>query len=203
MKKSLKRIGICALLSCLVWGVSLLKDKHALQNQLIRLHVVAASDTAEDQAIKLQVRDAVVKDLQKNMRSVLDTEQARAYLQDNLPKIEALANDVLHAAGSGQQAIVSLQREVFPVRFYDTFTLPSGIYEALRITIGEGKGHNWWCVVYPALCVGATVDEFEASAQCAGLSDSLTATLSGEKSYEVRFLLLDAIGKLENFLHTR
>jgi len=66
MKKSLKRIGICALLSCLVWGVSLLKDKHALQNQLIRLHVVAASDTAEDQAIKLQVRDAVVKDLQKN-----------------------------------------------------------------------------------------------------------------------------------------
>ena len=78
---------------------------------------------------------------------------------------------------------------------------PAGIYEALRITIGAGEGHNWWCVVFPALCVGATVSEFEETAHCAGMNDSLTGALAGEESYEARFLVLDALGRLENFLH--
>ena len=202
MRKNLKRIGLCLLLSGLVWGIMIARDKYTLQNHLIRLHVVAASDTARDQAIKLQVRDAVIMNLRENMENVLDTSQARRYLQENLPRIEALANEVLDAAGCSGTAAVSLGREAFPVRFYDTFALPSGIYETLRITIGEGKGHNWWCVVFPALCVGATVEEFEESAQCAGLPDSLTATLA-EEGYEVRFFVLDALGKVENFLHKR
>ena len=135
------------------------------------------------------------------MEQVADAQQAKTYLQDNLPKIEALANKVLRAAGCEDIAVASLELEEFGVRHYDTFTLPSGIYEALRITIGEGSGQNWWCVVFPALCVGATVEDFEETAQCAGLSGSLTSTLTGEDSYEVRFLALDALGRLENFLH--
>ena len=91
--------------------------------------------------------------------------------------------------------------EEFATRYYDTFTLPAGIYEALRITIGEGEGQNWWCVVFPTLCVGATVEEFEETAHCAGFSDGLTGALTGEDGYEVRFFFLDALGKLENFLH--
>ena len=201
MGKCLKRIGICLLTVCLVWGFLIVADKQTLQNELIRLHVVAASDSEYDQALKLQVRDAVVNSLQENMQNVADAAQAKAYLQENLPKIEALANRVLREAGCSDVAIVSLQLEEFSTRYYDTFTLPAGIYEALRITIGEGAGHNWWCVVFPTLCVGATVEEFEETAQCAGLSDSLTAALTGEEDYEIRFFLLDALGKLENFLH--
>ncbi|MBR4289508.1 MAG: stage II sporulation protein R [Oscillospiraceae bacterium] len=201
MGKAVKRVMLCALMACLVWVAMLITDKQTLRNELIRLHVVAASDAAEDQALKLQVRDAVVNSLRENMENVTDSEQAKAYLQENLPKIEALANRVLQEAGCSDVATVSLRLEEFSTRYYDTFTLPAGIYESLRITIGAGQGHNWWCVVFPSLCVGATVEEFEDTAQCAGMSDALTAALAGEESYEVRFFVLDAMGRLENFLH--
>ena len=201
MGKALKRVGICLVVAAMVWCAMILFDKQTLQNELIRLHVVAASDSEEDQALKLRVRDAVVESLQESMENMGDMAQARAYLQENLPKIEALANRVLRAAGSTDVAMVSLQLEEFATRYYDTFTLPAGIYEALRITIGPGEGQNWWCVVFPSLCVGATVEDFEETAHCAGLSDSLTDTLAGEEGYEVHFLILDALGKLENFLH--
>ena len=201
MRKALKQIALCALISALVWVAMIVSDKQTLQDHLIRLHVVASSDESSDQELKLRVRDAVIDSLRSDMENFADMDQAKAYLQENLPKIEDLANQTLRLYGSEELASVSLKSEEFPVREYDTFTLPSGIYESLRITIGKGEGRNWWCVVFPALCVGSTVDEFEETAQCAGLSSSLTATLSGEEDYEVRFLALDVLGKLENFLH--
>ena len=201
MGKCLKRMGICLLIAGLVWSVMLVKDKQMLRNELIRLHVVGASDGQEDQALKLRVKDAVVESLRAEMENVADMEQARAYLNRQLPNIEALANRVLQEAGCGDVATVSLQPEAFGTRYYDTFTLPAGIYESLRITIGPGAGKNWWCVVFPSLCVGATVEEFEESAQCAGFSDALTGALTGAQPYEVRFFVLDALGQLENFLH--
>ena len=201
MKKCLKRIGICALLAALVWGGTVIADRQRLREELVRLHVVAASDSEEDQALKLQVRDAVVESLQEGLADVADVDQAKAYLQENLPKIEAVANQVLQAAGCEDVATVSLAVEEFATRVYDTFTLPAGIYESLRITIGEGEGHNWWCVVFPSLCVSATSEGFEETASCAGFPDSLTGALEGEEGYEVRFFLLDALGELENFLH--
>ena len=201
MKKALNRLGFCLLTACLVWTASIIADRQTLNQELIRLHVVAASDSQEDQNMKLRVRDIVVASLQESMKDVTDTQQARAYLQEHLPKIEELANRVLRESGCTDRAEVSLQLEEFATRYYDTFTLPAGIYEALRITIGPGAGQNWWCVVFPTLCVGATVAEFEETAQCAGLSEQLTGALTGEKSYEVRFFLLDALGRMENFLH--
>lgn len=201
MRKCLKRIGFCAFIACMVWVYMIAADRQTLRQELIRFHVVAASDAQEDQALKLQVRDAVVSSLRRDMDQLTDTQQAKAYLQENLPKIEALANRVLRAAGSTDLAVASLKTEEFPTRCYDTFTLPAGVYDALRITIGEGEGHNWWCVVFPALCVGATVEEFEESAQCSGLSDGMITALSADGDYEVRFFVLDAIGRLENFLH--
>ena len=197
----MKRIGFCVLLACAVWLFMVAADKQTLRNELIRLHVVAASDSEEDQALKLQVRDAVINSLRDNMENIADAEQAKRYLQETLPKIEALANRVLQEAGCADVATVSLQPEEFTTRYYDTFTLPAGVYESLRITIGEGQGHNWWCVVFPTLCVGVTVEEFEDTAHCAGLNDTLTAALAGEESYEVRFFVLDALGRLENFFH--
>lgn len=185
----------------IIWLAGIISDKQTLCDELIRLHVVAASDSQEDQKLKLQVRDAVVNSLRENMSHVTDVAQAKAYLQQNLPKIEEIANRVLWDAGVHDCATVSLQQEEFDTRYYDTFTLPAGVYESLRITIGDGNGHNWWCVVFPAMCVGATVSKFKETAQCAGLSAPLTETLAGEESYETRFLILDALGRLENFLH--
>lgn len=201
MRKNLRRVGFCLMVVCFVYLGALVMDRQTLKNELVRLHVVAASDSAEDQAVKLRVRDAVIESLRSEMQNLTDVEQAKAYLQENLPKIEKVANRVLAESGFTDTASVSLCVEEFATRFYDTFTLPAGLYESLRITIGPGEGHNWWCVVFPNLCLPATSDGFEAVACGAGLSETLTDTLTGEAGYEVRFFLLDAIGQLENLLH--
>ena len=201
MMKAWKQLGICILAVVMVWTGALLADRQTLRQELVRLHVVAASDSSEDQAIKLQVKDAVVSSLKTELENLRSAEEALAYLQAQLPQIELLANQILQASGSGDVAGVSLQMEEFPTRYYDTFALPAGVYQALRITIGAGDGKNWWCVAFPGLCLPATTSGFEDAASCAGLSDGLTATLEEESGYEIRFWLLDALGRLENFLH--
>ena len=198
MRKSLKRLGICALIVCLVWAAGIVSNKQLLQNGLIRLHVVAASDSETDQNLKLLVRDAVIRSLRENMDHVKDMEEAKAYLRENLPKIEALANGVLQNAGIHDTVTVSLRPEEFGTRVYDTFTLPAGVYDALRIVIGEGQGKNWWCVVFPGLCIPAASEDAAAVAAGAGFPEGLNNTLIGEEGYELRFGILDAMGKLEN-----
>lgn len=198
MKKLMRRVGICLMLAALVWCGALIADRQQLKQELIRFHVVANSDSEEDQAVKLQVRDAVIASVEADLRKIADVEEAKLYLQKNLPKIQQIANETLIAAGFAPDAAVSLCQEAFDTRYYDTFSLPAGVYEALRITIGAGEGHNWWCVTFPGLCIPATSDGFEAEAAGAGFSDALTGALAGEEEYEVRFFLLDALGKLEN-----
>lgn len=201
MKKICKRIAICACIAALIWGWSIVNDRQKLNEELIRLHVVAASDSEEDQAIKLRVRDAVVESLSDAMADITDIAQARAYLEENLPKIRQAANDTLKALGCDEEVTVTLEKEVFDTRYYDTFTLPAGVYEALRVTIGEGEGQNWWCVAFPTLCIPAASEGFEDVAAGAGFSESLTAALKGKNGYEVRFFLLDALGKLEGYFY--
>lgn len=201
MRKIRNMLLFCFVLTATVWLCALITDKQTLRQELVRLHVVAASDSDEDQNMKLRLKDAVVESLKAEMENLSSAEEAKAYLQENLPKIEAFANRFLQEAGYADTATVSLGLEEFSTRVYDTFTLPAGIYEALRITIGEGEGRNWWCVVFPSLCLPATSEGFEDAASCAGFSDSLTAALEGEEGYEIRFWVLDALGRLENFLH--
>lgn len=198
MKKLLKRVVICLLIAVFFWCGNLFSHKRQLRENLIRLHVVANSDSEADQAIKLQVRDAVVESLKQDLQSLQNLEEAKAYLQRNLPKIESLANETLKRAGIDEDAVVTLCREAFDKRIYDTFTLPAGVYESLRIIIGQGEGHNWWCVVFPSLCLPATTEGFEDVAAGAGFSEELRHTLTGEEGYQVRFFLLDALGQLEN-----
>lgn len=198
MRKLIRRVGICLALAALVWCTALIKDREQLNEELIRLHVVANSDSAQDQSIKLQVRDAVTASLQSDLAKFGDIDEAKAYLQKNLPKIQKIANDTLDQVGFDGEVVVTLCKEAFDTRYYDTFSLPAGVYESLRIVIGEGTGHNWWCVVFPTLCIPATTDGFEDVAAGAGFSESLNGALTGEEKYEVRFYLLDAMGHLEN-----
>lgn len=198
MKKSLNVLLICAILTAAFWIGAAVADRQTLHNELIRLHVVANSDSGEDQAIKLRVKEAVVESLQTEMENLADAEQAKAYLQENLPKIEAVANRVLESAGFAERAVATIAQEAFDIRYYDTFTLPAGVYEALRITIGEGQGKNWWCVVFPTLCLPATAAEFESVAAGSGFTEELILTLEGKDGYEIRFFLLEMLGRMEN-----
>ena len=192
---------MCLLLVLTVWSVTIISDKRMLRRELVRLHVVAASDSAEDQAMKLRLKDAVVESLRADMAKLRNAEEAKAYLQENLPKIESFANRVLQEAGCSDTAQVRLALEEFSTRVYDTFTLPAGLYDALRITIGEGEGQNWWCVVFPGLCLPATGAGFQETASCAGFSNALSGALAGEEQYEIRFWVLDVLGQAENLWH--
>ena len=185
---------ICAFL---LGGVMV--DRQNLSHDVIRLHVVAASDSEEDQQVKLQVRDAVVACLQDGLDGLETVADAKVFVAQNLEKIEEVSNEVLKLAGFSDTVKVEFCKEAFEKRVYDTFSLPAGVYEALRITIGEGEGKNWWCVVFPGLCMPKTEEKFEDVAVSAGFSDSLTNTLSKNDGYEVRFFLLECLGRIQNF----
>ena len=199
MKKLLQLSGFVAVLLLLFYAGSLLADKQTLRNDVIRLHVVADSDSTEDQKLKLSVRDAVIAYVQNDIDILADAPEARNYLASKLPALEEVANKTLKGLGSTDKAKAYLTKEKFGVREYDTFSLPSGVYESLRIEIGNAAGKNWWCVIFPTLCLPTTQDGFTDTAIAAGFTDGLTNTLSDNDRYEVRFFLLDCIGKLENF----
>ena len=199
MKKILKQVVLCACFcaGCWTWGVA--ADRQKLNEELIRLHVVAESDSKQDQAVKLRVRDAVIESISEDLSKIADIDLAKQYIREKLPQIQQVANDTLRTLGCDETAIATLKEEVFDTRIYDTFTLPAGVYDALRITIGEGQGKNWWCVVFPTLCVPATSEGFEDVAAGAGFPDTLTGALEGEAGYEIRFYLLDLLGRLEGY----
>ncbi len=199
MGKHLKRIGLCAMAAAAVWMGAVLGDRQTLNEELIRLHVVANSDTEADQSVKLQVRDAVLASLRSGMEGIGDVEEAKRYLKANLPKIQTAAQGALEKAGVSRECVVTLCREAFETRQYDTFSLPAGVYESLRIVIGEGQGRNWWCVAFPQLCLPDSGAAFASAAVGAGFSEPLSKALTGEDC-EIRFFLLDQLGRLENLL---
>lgn len=200
MKKCLKRILICAFVVLLCWSAFLAADRRKLRDGLIRFHVVAHSDSEEDQAIKLCVRDAVLASLQEDIRKITDIQEAKQYLQEQLPKIQTVTDQALKELGFSGGSTVTLCKEAFDIRHYDTFSLPAGVYDSLRIVIGDGLGHNWWCVSFPSLCVPATSSEFVDTAVSAGFSEPLAQTLSGKDDIKIRFYFLNQLGKLENLL---
>ena len=200
MQIKIRTVVLCFLVVCTFWIWLLISDRRQLNEELIRLHVVANSDSRDDQAVKLQVRDAVIRYLQDTLSEQPDVYEAKAYLEKELPNIQKLANDTLAAAEKTVTAGVSICKERFGVRHYESFSLPAGVYESLRVTIGEGDGENWWCVVFPSLCYSAAGEEFEEVAAGAGFSEELVASMEGKNPIEIRFFLLDLLGKLENML---
>ena len=201
MRKWWKRLAVFALVAAaLTYGAGLLKDHNLLEENLLRLHVVANSDTQADQSVKLRVRDAVLNVLSDAMGAMPTMEEAKAYLQTHLPEIRQAANTALKQAGSSLEAAVTLVKEAFPQRIYDTFRLPAGVYETLRITIGQGEGRNWWCVLFPTLCVPTSSAGFEAVAVSAGMPEDLSHTLSGQTP-DIRFRLLDWLGEIKCWLN--
>lgn len=199
MKKFIKVIVIACFLLFVIGIADVYKDKIALHDNLIRLHVVANSDSREDQEIKLRVKDAVVAYLQPLIKDLSDKEQAMVFVADNLTSIQLIANEVLDDCGVSNRATVYLRPEAFNTRKYDTFSLPSGVYDSLRIEIGESGGKNWWCVVFPSLCLPATSDGFQDTAVSSGFSEELGNTLANGNNF--RFFILDCLGRIENLFY--
>jgi stage II sporulation protein R len=126
--------------------------KEALSNKLIRFHVIANSDSVEDQTLKLKVRDSVLEYISPKLKKSNSIEESRAIIKKEDKGIRDLALKVIKANGFDYKIDTTLSRENFPVKSYGSITLPQGEYEAYRILIGNGKGQNWWCVMFPPLC---------------------------------------------------
>lgn len=129
------------------------KIQQNLKNNLIRFHVRANSDSSFDQACKLKVRDAVISKVSQMMDKADTKEEAFDILKKQKDSIKNTAQEILKKEGVIQKVKVHLVQEKFPEKTYGQYTFPEGIYDALRIDLGEAKGHNWWCVMFPDLCV--------------------------------------------------
>ena len=197
--KFVLKIFFVSMLAILCIGILLLaREKRKITDGVIRLHVVGASDSEFDQAVKLEVRDAVLDTVSGLTQEVSGKEETQRILLENLNAIKIAADGKLSQLGCEERAVISLCQEKFSERDYDTFSLPAGVYDSLRITIGPGEGRNWWCVVFPSFCVSATSEEFRDRAVAAGFTEESAMALTGE--YEIRFFLLDCLGEVENFL---
>ena len=200
MRKTGKHgIGIFAALIVLALlfaaGTSLECTQQGIAQNLIRLHVVAASDSQEDQAVKLQVRDAVLRETQRITAEAGSKAEAAELLKGNLDKLLVSAAEAL--PDPEQQLKITLQRELFGTRYYDTFALPGGYYDTLRIVIGPGEGKNWWCVVYPQMCTAASTDQQNAIAAMGALDETQRGIISSsEPEYRLRFRSLELLEDL-------
>ena len=153
----------------------------------MRLHVIAASDSAADQRVKLDVRDALLAYLSPRLEAASGVRDAAAVIAASAPELKRIAETV-----SGGSARVELGRETYPTREYETFSLPAGEYTSLRVTLGAGGGRNWWCVVYPPLCTAGV-----ETAQEAVLSDDDIKLITEDGGgYVFRFRLLEWWGSL-------
>jgi len=164
----------------------------ALAEDVLRLHVVANSDSAEDQAVKLQVRDAVLAQAEPLLEGLVSSGQAEYVLTPRLAELEDTARGVLDAAGYDDDVTVTITDQWFPTRVYDSFSLPAGQYRALKVVIGEGAGQNWWCVVFPPLCMASVIEEVEAAAERGGLTAQQVALITGQdETYIIKFKIVE------------
>lgn len=166
-------------------------EQDALADKVIRLHVVANSDSPEDQALKLKVRDAVLEQGSLYLTG-LDREEAMETLTRALPQLGQVAAETVARSGYHYPVRVSLGEDLFPTKNYSDFALPAGSYTALRIELGSGQGHNWWCVVFPPLCLGSVTEATQETAQAAGFSDDQISLITGEtQGYVVKFKAME------------
>ncbi|TCT13961.1 stage II sporulation protein R [Natranaerovirga pectinivora] len=176
--------------------------QQALASQIIRFHVLANSDTAEDQALKNKVRDAVLEDMEEILSATENIEETRSIINDNLDRIKAVSENIIKENDKAYKVNVKLENALFPTRAYSDMILPTGEYEALRIEIGEAKGQNWWCVMFPPLCFVDSTHSFIPENTQKTLQNVLTeeeykGILQAQKEEDiplvVRFKILDVV----------
>ena len=186
----LKAVEIILLLVLAVFlasGASAVQTQDELAEKVVRLHVLANSDSEEDQALKLQVRDAVLSRAEYLLEAASDRKEAEGILRGQLLEFESVARETIREAGYDYPVSVELMDTEFPTKRYTGFTLPAGEYLALRVLIGEAEGQNWWCVVYPPLCAAVSTD-VPVTALAIGFSEEEIGLITEENPrYELKF----------------
>lgn len=176
-------------------------EQDQLADKIIRLHVIANSDTDADQALKLKVRDKILEVSEDLIPPDSSQEEAMEILAAHLKELAADGASVVGAEGYTYPVTASLEEDVwFPTKTYTDFALPAGNYTALRLTIGEGNGQNWWCVVFPPLCMGSVTEVVAESAPEDSFTDREVALITGEEEgYVVKFKAMELLAELKHW----
>lgn len=178
-------LALCFSLCLGTWAQA---KQSSLSSSLVRLHVIAVSDDEYEQSLKLRVRDGVLSYISPKLRDVKSAQQAQEIIKTELDGIKAAAE----SSAEGRSVEVALSQEYYPTRNYEKFSLPAGKYQSLRVILGEGEGHNWWCVVFPPLCISAAEQEQAVES----MSEDMRGIVTEEDGYEYKFRILELWGEL-------
>lgn len=182
---------LVVVIGVLITSIAAQNTQAALSEKVVRLHVLANSDTEEDQNLKLMVRDAILEHTEQLLKSTESRKEAEALLRGQLLELEQVASETIRIAGFEYPVSVELTETAFPTKEYDGFSLPAGEYLSLRVLIGNALGQNWWCVVFPPLCT-AVAAEVPNIAREAGFSEEEVALITDETpEYILKFKLLE------------
>ncbi|MBR6825633.1 MAG: stage II sporulation protein R [Oscillospiraceae bacterium] len=190
-------IMIVLLAGFLLFSSESLMIQRSLSKKTLRLHIVANSNSKADQEQKLRLRDHLLAEIGMILENCNSLGEAEEKLSASLERLEAISRAFLAGEGSSYQVSAQLSKERFPTRDYGLFALPSGEYHSLRMTVGEGKGENWWCVVFPTLCNASTTEEMEQFAETGGYDREEISLITKERrGYTMRFMVVDWIREL-------
>ncbi len=200
MKKHIFELVIIFILAAILSLDSFANSaQNSISDKMVRLHVIANSDSENDQAVKLKVRDAVLAEVTELTKDCRDISEVREKISENLNGISETAKKILLENGFDYGAQAELSDVFFPTRYYDGFSLPAGEYNALRIKLGEASGKNWWCVLFPPLCISAAEGETEIQLSESGLSDNeIKLVTSDEIEYKYKFKIVEFFQNLFN-----
>lgn len=195
------KILISIITLILLFGILTVLPIHGeseIYSDVLRLHVIASSDSEADQALKLLVRDAVLLEAQTLLDGVYDRKKAESIISENLELFKATAEKVIRENGYDYPVSVELGKEEYPTKSYESCCFPAGEYTSLRILIGEAAGQNWWCVLFPPLCLSAATDA-DAFASV-GITDGQyqIITESENPKYKIRFKILESFSEAIN-----
>lgn len=188
------------------------KNQDTYKNSMIRFHVLANSDSPEDQALKLKVRDRIIAAMNPKFEQSQSLDETRQIIQNNLEEIKAIALAEIKENGSDYDVNITLGEVNFPTKNYGSITLPAGNYEALRVVIGEGEGANWWCVLFPPLCfidmkTGLTNEKTKKELMNILTEEEFnmisTASSNDEIPIQMKFKLVEIIESAKNSFNRR
>ncbi len=188
----LKAIDIAvlsALAVCIIACVAFEDTCEGLRGDILRLHVIANSDSAADQSLKLKVRDAVLKEGSELFSDCETIDSAKIQAASALYSIRRIARQAVYGEGYDYNVNIRLEKTYFPTRVYENITLPAGYYDALKIVIGEGKGQNWWCVMFPCLCLPGACKKEDVLKEV--LNEKEIDLVTSDVKYEVRFWIIE------------
>ncbi|MBO5931684.1 MAG: stage II sporulation protein R [Clostridia bacterium] len=197
--KRILTLSLTVALCLLVVGFLPVQGEEEIYDKVVRLHVLANSNTAEDQAVKLAVRDAVLEITVPLLQNCQTKEEAVLLLEENRALLTETAQTVLEREGFDDTVSIAMGLEEYPTRTYDSLCFPAGEYISMRVSLGEGEGQNWWCCLFPPLCLGAaTVSEKEAEDACISVGFTPVQykiiTESDKPVYRARFKILEWLG---------